>query len=245
MVAHLAKIGFLGSRVSCAHCVWVTEHDIDLLAQCGSSVVHNPGSNLRLGSGIAPVGAMLERGVNVALGLDSNTLNDHGDMLQEMRLAANLHRLPGQAANNVDAGQWFSMATAGGARALLLHHETGVLAPGKKADIVLLDPKRVQYPYAVPDDDPLPLLLARADARDVDSVLIDGRLVMDQRKILTIDKEAIAAELRDQVNSVLARQGTGLPSLAQALLPYAQRFCSVDEERLTSPFCRCNCKEEP
>jgi cytosine/adenosine deaminase-related metal-dependent hydrolase len=245
MVAHLARLRFLGPRLSCAHCVWVTERDIDLLAQCGTSAVHNPGSNLRLGSGIAPVGAMLARGVNVALGLDSNTLSDNGDMLQEMRLAATLHRLPGQAANNVDAGQWFGMATAGGARALLLDDAIGVLAPGKKADIVLLNPKRVQFPYAAPDDDPLPLLLARADARDVDSVLIDGQLVMHQRRLLTIDKEAIAAELRDQVSSAVARQGKGLPSLAQALLPYAQRFCNVDEGRLTPPFCRCNCQEEP
>jgi cytosine/adenosine deaminase-related metal-dependent hydrolase len=110
-VAHLAELGFLGPELSCAHAVWLTGDDMDLLAQSGVTVCHNPSSNLRLKNGVAPVNAMLAKVINVALGTDSTAINDDDDMLQEVRLASKLHREPGIDAPALSTHQALGMAT--------------------------------------------------------------------------------------------------------------------------------------
>jgi 5-methylthioadenosine/S-adenosylhomocysteine deaminase len=243
MVAHLARIGFLGSRLSCAHCVWVTESDIELLASAGASVVHCPGSNLRLASGIAPVAAMRAAGINVALGLDSNTLNDNGDPWQELRLAAHLHRQPGENPPGEPLEGWLGTATVNGARALGMAGEIGVLAPGAKADVILVSLERIAAPWSRVTENPLALLLARAEARDVESVIIDGRLVMEGRRLLTIDKRAIVARIGEQIRAAIGTQGERSTSVAMQILPSAARVCRVPASRMGSPYYRVNSKE--
>jgi cytosine/adenosine deaminase-related metal-dependent hydrolase len=244
MVAHLAQLGFLGPRLSCAHTIWASARDLDLLAEAGVSVIHCPGSNLRLSSGIAPLAAMRARGINVALGLDSNALNDDGDYWSELRLAAHLHQQPGAAELPPPAGSWFALATSAGASALGLSDQVGRLLPGMKADLILVDMQRIQSPYAAPADDPLPLLLARAGPRDVVSVMIDGCLVMQERKLLTLDKPAIAAALGRQIAAALEANPVRRPTLAQELLPSASALCRVAPAGLATPYYRFNSQED-
>ena len=190
----------------------------------GTTVVHNASSNLRLGSGLAPVSRMLERGVNVALGLASNGLNDDGDMLQEMRLVASLHRGPGIGSAWPTSRQILSMATKNGACSLTLGQRSGVLEVGKKADLVLLRLDEVEHPYVDPQHDVVDTLLYRAKANHVDTVMIDGELVMEHGSLLKIDKEAVVGELQAQLKAA------GQESMAwlRELKPYADRLYAVE-----------------
>ena len=115
-VAHLDELGFLGPEVSCAHSVWLTDADIELLARTNTTVCHNASSNLRLKNGVAPVNAMVSGGVNVAIGTDSTSINDDDDMLQEMRLVSKLHREPSIAAPAINSHQVLKMATLNAAQ---------------------------------------------------------------------------------------------------------------------------------
>jgi cytosine/adenosine deaminase-related metal-dependent hydrolase len=223
-VQRLAALGFLSPLLSCAHCVWVDDEDIDLLAGRGTTVVHNASSNLRLGSGLAPVSRMLERGVNVALGLDSNGLNDDGDMLQEMRLAANLQRGPGISSTWPTSRQILSMATRNGARALTLDQDVGVLEKGKKADLILLRLDVIEQPYVDPQHDAIDTLVYRAKAKHVDTVMIDGKLVMEQGNLLSIDKEAVVGELQSQLKAARYESMAWL----RELKPYADRLYNAE-----------------
>lgn len=223
-IAHLADIGFLSPLLSCAHCVWVTNHDIERLAETGTAVVHNPSSNLRLGSGIAPVQQMVQQGVNVALGLDSHTLNDDADLLQELRLAAYLPRVSGPRIDPLPAGRLLAMVTSAGARALGLGNLVGTLEPGKRADLILMRLDRINYPYLDPRQPILDGLVCRAKAGDVDTVIIDGQMVMRRRQLLTVDKEAVVSDLKDQLSRAPAGE---LDWLAQALKPGADSYFSL------------------
>jgi len=177
LVPHLRDIGFLGPRVSFAHTVWLTDDDIGLLSEAGSSACHNPGSNLRLRSGVAPVLRMLAAGLNVALGMDSHGLNDDDDMWQEMRLCHRLHRPPGLEQAVLTAAQLFHLATAAGAKAALWDGQIGSLEPGKRADVVLLDLEATGFPFTDPRISPLELAVTRAKREHVAAVLIDGQTV--------------------------------------------------------------------
>src|SRR5712691_1442020 len=140
LVEHLDEIGFLGPRANFEHCIWLTEHDIELIAASGTSVVHNPIANLKVGSGISPVPLLLESGVNVALGADSTSANDNGDLYSVLKIAGLHHKLWG-----IDYERWlgareaWAMATAGGAQAMGDREGLGRLESGRRADLVLLD----------------------------------------------------------------------------------------------------------
>lgn len=243
VIAWLAEIGLLSSLLSCAHCVWVTDNDIDLLAETRTSVVHNPSSNLRLRSGIAPLNIMLQRGVNVALGMDSHTLNDDGDMLQEMRLAANLHRVPEVGAYYPPTRQMLAMATKSGAKALLLDEEVGVLEVGKKADLILVRLNTLCFPYVDPRQDIMETLLYRGKAQDVDTVIIDGQVVMQGRRLLTLDKEAIVAELQNQLKYTQNQQGESLGQMIDQLKPYVRSHYQDESRLLSKPYYLFNSRE--
>ena len=193
-VRRLAEVGLVGPGVSFAHCVWVTEDDIRILAETGTSVSHNPSSNLRLHSGIAPVRALLDAGVNVGLGTDSTSLNDDDDMLQEIGLSQRLHRVPGLNERPVSPGELLHMATLGGAKALTLDHLIGSLEPGKRADMVLLDWDRASHPYLDGELDPLDVLVTRVRGRDVRTVLINGLVVYEDGRFPGLDAESIARQ---------------------------------------------------
>jgi cytosine/adenosine deaminase-related metal-dependent hydrolase len=176
-IRHLEALGVLGPHFGIAHGVWLDEAEIGILARTGTSVSHNPGSNLRVFGGIAPLNALRDAGVTVGLGMDANTLNDDEDMFQEMRLALRLHRRPEIGQPAPSPADILELATTGGARILRKETRLGRLASGYAADIVVVDMERLSWPWVAPECDPLTLLLLRASRRDVDTVLVGGEVV--------------------------------------------------------------------
>ena len=223
-LAHLYDLGFLGPEVSLAHAVWLTDSDMDILKETGAIVSHNPGSNLRLGSGIAPLNRMLEKGVTVAMGLDSSGLNDENDLLQEMRLAHHLHRVPGGTSLGPTSHQILHMATVNGAKATLFDQQVGTLEPGKRADIVLVNLERIVEPYLSPEVNMVDALIYRGKGSDVDTVIVDGEVLMKNREFTRLNKKEIISRLKDSLNVPVTPQDTDRAKLGQTLLPYVQRF---------------------
>ena len=193
-IRHLFDLGVLGPRFSIAHGVWLTRPEIELMAETGAAVSHNPSSNLRLRAGIAPLNAMLASGVTVGLGMDGTTINDDEDYFDEMRLAMRLHRTPRFDGPAPAPTQVLQMATAGGARLMRKEGTLGAIAPGRAADLVLVDLNRVIWPWVAPEADPRELLLMRARAGDVDTVIIGGEVVLRDGRPTRFDLDEAAAE---------------------------------------------------
>jgi cytosine/adenosine deaminase-related metal-dependent hydrolase len=211
-VQHLQRLGLLTPRLSCAHTIWIDDDDIGRLADAQAVVVHNPTSNLKLGTGLAPIPAMLARGVAVALGTDGVSTNDSPDLHRAMHLAAILHR-PHEPRRThwISAREALRMATQGGARALRLAGCIGALAVGMRADLVLYD---LTAPRWVPLNDPVQHLVHVEDGNSVDTVLVDGRVVVEQGKVMTFDAAALIAEARPMLAAIRARNDT-LSQVAQ------------------------------
>lgn len=191
--ARLAELGMLTERFSGAHAIWVDHTDIALIRASGAQIVHNPSSNLRLGSGLAPVRDFLDRGIPVAFGMDSLSMNDDEDMFQDLRLGQVVQNRPGLDARPIEAATMFAMATRGGA-AVTGIEGTGALEPGMRADAVLVSMAEVSGGYA---DQPLAdLLLRRAKAVHVKTVVIGGRVMLEEGKWVNQDPEALREELR-------------------------------------------------
>ena len=227
-VAHLADLGFLGPELSCAHSVWLTEEDIELLAGTGTSVCHNPSSNLRLKNGIAPVNAMLTGGVNVAMGTDSTAINDDDDMLQEMRLASKLHRQPGLNRPALNAHQALRLATANAARPTGFGGRIGILEPGRYADMVLLDWDAMTAPYFEGTGDyaadAVNAVVYRGKSTHVDTVVINGEVVVLGGQFVKADEQQVTSELKDQLSAPIDVQTQDTRQMGARLLPYIERF---------------------
>ncbi len=223
-VEHLADLEFLGPQLSCAHAVWLTERDIDLLAGAGSTVCHNASSNLRLKNGIAPVNPMLARGLNVAMGTDSTAINDDDDLLQEMRLVSKLHRQPGIGAPAITSEQVLAMATANAAAPTGFAGEIGALEPGRRADLVLIRLSDLQDPYLEEDLPPLEAVLGRAKSRDVAAVIVNGEVLTRDGVHQRVNKDEIRRELREQLSRPLEPQTLETSRMAARLRPYAEEF---------------------
>jgi 5-methylthioadenosine/S-adenosylhomocysteine deaminase len=185
---HLASLGILDGRLVAAHCVWVDDEEIGLLAKSGTGVVHCPESNMKLASGVAPVGKMVAAGVRLGLGTDGAASNNDLDMIGEMGSAARLHKVATLDPTAASAHQVLRMATLGGARALHMEDRIGSLEPGKRADLIVLD---LSSPAALPLFDPYSHVVYSARSAAVDTVIIEGKIVMDRRRILTFDVETI------------------------------------------------------
>jgi guanine deaminase len=204
---HLHELGFLSPRVSFEHGIWLTPRDIELVRDAGVTIVHNPVSNLKLGSGICAVPTLLREGVNVALGTDGMSSNDGNDMLWALKLASLLHKVWG-----IDYEEWlgaadaWQMATAAGAEAAGYRDDLGRVAPGFRADLVLLDLESLGF---TPLNDTLKQLALGATARDVASVLVGGRWVLRDGVLTGIDEDAVLAEARERGRDVVARYDAG------------------------------------
>jgi 5-methylthioadenosine/S-adenosylhomocysteine deaminase len=198
-VVYLAESGLLDSATLCHHAVWVDEGEIDFLARCGAGVSHNPESNMKLASGVAPLPRMLARGVKVGLGTDGCASNNDLDLLREMDTAAKLHKVHRGDPALCTAVQITAMATRGGAAALGMSQDVGSLEPGKKADLITID---LNQPHLVPLYEPCSHLVYTARGADVRDVVIDGRIVMRNREVLTIDCEQAMAEVRRIARSI-------------------------------------------
>jgi 5-methylthioadenosine/S-adenosylhomocysteine deaminase len=208
-VDYLSRIGFLNNRVIAAHMVWPSDGEIEILKRDGVGVVHNPQSNMKLASGVAPVPKMMAEGLRVGLGTDGAASNNDLSMWEEMDTAAKLHKLISGDPKVMSAEQAFELATIGGARALHLEKEIGSIEKGKRADIVLVNRDALnQIPlYNVYSD-----LVYATKASDVETVIINGRVVMRDRRLLTLDEAAIkegARVFREKVIKSLG--GPALP----------------------------------
>ena len=223
-VARLEELGFLGPELSCAHSVWLTDGDIELLAQHNATVCHNPSSNLRLKNGVVPVNALLAGGVNVSLGTDSTAINDDDDMIQEMRLAAKLHRQPSIAAPAVTSHQVLKMTTLNAAQPTFFHDRIGSLEKGKRADMVLMDLTAIEEPYLDSRVDIVDALLYRGKARHVDTVIIDGEVVLRDGRFTKVDKQEVIRELKEQFSRPLEASAIEGRQTAERLIPYVERF---------------------
>jgi len=202
-IDYLASVGLADRHVCLAHCVWVDEHEQQILAERQVQVLHCPGSNLKLGSGLAPVAEMRARGVPVSLGADGAACNNHLDMFQEMRLAATLQAVrvgPGV----VTARDVLAMATRGGARALGLQDEIGAITPGRRADLVLV---RRGQPHQVPDPDPYTTLVYATRPTDVRSVLVDGQVLIREGTPIRWDTSDLVETARREARALAGRAG--------------------------------------
>ena len=195
----LADIGLLGPDVSCAHFVWATDEDIAILRDTGAVAVNNPGSNLRLSTGIARVRDMLDANARVMFGTDSISFSEHEDFFQELRLAAYLQRTPGDlAVGRLDTATVLRAAASNGARAVRFERQLGSLEPGREADLLVLKRDRIFWPKGKFDRMPvLDVLIDRANATDLESVMIAGRLVLDAGRIATVDERKTEAALEE------------------------------------------------
>jgi 5-methylthioadenosine/S-adenosylhomocysteine deaminase len=187
----LAEAGLFAHPVLAAHCVHLKERDLDLLAAHDVRVAHNPTSNLKLGNGIAPVPALLQRGVTVGLGSDGAASNNNLDMLEEVRLAALIHKGVHNDPTLIPAAQALALATTMGARAVFLDGEIGTIAEGMKADIILID---LNKPHLIPRHDVDAHIVYSAQAADVSLVMVDGQILVEEGKLTTIDEERILFE---------------------------------------------------
>jgi 5-methylthioadenosine/S-adenosylhomocysteine deaminase len=187
-VDYLSRIGFLNERVIAAHMVWPTAGELAILKRAGVGVVHNPQSNMKLASGVAPVPKMIADGLRVGLGTDGAASNNDLSMWEEMDTAAKLHKLISGDPKVMSAEQAFELATIGGARALHLEKEIGSIEQGKRADFVLVNRDALnQIPlYNIYSD-----LVYATKASDVETVIINGKVVMRDRRLLTLDEAAI------------------------------------------------------
>jgi 5-methylthioadenosine/S-adenosylhomocysteine deaminase len=190
----LREIGLLDERFIAFHCVVMDEQDIELFADLGCKVVHNPESNMKLASGVASISTMLKKGVVVGLGTDGCASNNNLDMFQEMDTAAKLEKSARLDPTVMSARTVIRMATCDGARVLGLDSQIGTLEVGKKADLCILD---MNKPHLTPLYDEYSHLAYAVSGSDVDTVLINGQVVMHHRKLLTIDENEAMQRVRD------------------------------------------------
>jgi 5-methylthioadenosine/S-adenosylhomocysteine deaminase len=204
VVRHLDALGLLDARTVLAHCVWLDDEEIDILARTGATVSHNPVSNLKLASGIARIPDLLAAGVRVALGTDGAISGNDLDLWMALRLAATLHRGVTRRADAVTTAQAFRMVTLDAAAALGAADRIGSLEPGKLADMILVDLGRV---HAVPLFDPLTHLVFSAAKSDVRHVFVGGRQVVEDGRITATDIDAVLAEVSALAPQIAASLG--------------------------------------
>jgi 5-methylthioadenosine/S-adenosylhomocysteine deaminase len=194
------EVGLLDRPTIGAHCVHVSDQDMDIMAKTGMTVAHNPNSNLKLGSGVAPLTKMLERGIIVGLGTDGAASNNRLDMFEEMRLAALVHKGIGEDPLAIPARTALHLATQGGADALFLGKQIGSLEEGKLADCIIVN---FAQPHLQPRHDVIAHLVYAAMAGDVRDVIVDGQLVVREKVCLTIDEAYIYQEVQKRVDRLI------------------------------------------
>jgi len=197
-------VGLVGPNVLLVHTVWMDAHDIDILARTDTNVSHNPASNAKLASGIAPIPEMLAAGVNVGLGTDGGPSNNTYDLVREMRLASYLHKVRTLDPLVMPAETVLEMATINGAKAMGLEEEIGSLEVGKQADFVVFD---LDKPHVTPGVNPVSTLAYAATGTDVNTVVIAGQVVVQDGQVLTMDEERILRQARERAEAVWRRAG--------------------------------------
>ena len=203
-VYYAESVGLLGPKTVLVHMVWLARADIDKLAETRTSVSHNPSSNSKLASGVCKVPQMLASGVNVALGCDGGPSNNDYDLVREMKLAAIIHKAVTNDPLIVPAETVLEMATINGARALGLEQEIGSLEAGKKADLVVIDLNRL---HTTPSPNPISSLVYAATGAEVDTVVVDGRIVVEHGQLLTMDENEVMEQAHQHAGALYRRAG--------------------------------------
>lgn len=203
IVTHMNELGLLTPRANLVHGVWMSDADLDLVAEGGACVVHCPGSNLKLGSGVAPVKKMLERGIPVGLGTDNHNANDSANIFETVKLAGLLGAVKQEYADGwLSSAEVLTMATQGGAQCAGLNERIGTLEVGKKADFVMLDLKQ---PAFTPLNDVANQLVYCDSAGAIDMVVVDGRVVLENGKATAFDEDQILAEFRERSAEIMGK----------------------------------------
>ncbi len=225
-VEYVNRLGMLGPLMTLGHSVWFTEADIEIAADTGTNVCHNPSSNLRLRSGIAPVNRLEARGVNVALGIDEAGINDDRDMLQEMRMALKLHREPGFDERVPTSQQVLRMATENGARTTPFCADVGVLEVGKAADMVVMSWRDIADPFLDLDIDVsvVDAIVHRAKASGVKTVIVAGEPILRDGYFTRVDKAAALADLAATLARPANDDELQRIALSRDVLPHIRRF---------------------
>lgn len=204
-----AAHGLLGPRTVLAHFVWSDPLDWKILADTGTHVSHNPASNSKTATGIAPIHGLLQAGVNVSLGCDGGPSNNTYDMIRDMRMASYLACLREKDPTVVPAENILEMATINGARAMGLGEQIGSIEVGKRADFIIIN---MDKPHLTPCFDPVSTIVYAAHGSDVDTVVVDGKILMQNRKILTLNEEEILENARVRSKQVAQRAGLDIKS---------------------------------
>ena len=199
---YIEETGLFDVPAIAAHCVWLDDEDFAIIKKHNIAVAHNPASNMKLASGIAPVPRMLKEGITVGLGTDGTSSNNNLDMLEEIRLAAILHKVNELDPLSVPAAEALKMGTETGAKAIWLD-DTGVIAPGKKADIVLYDLNRPEW---CPRHHLVSLLVYSASSASADTMICNGKVIMENGKVLTMDEERILHEAQEAAMALVNRK---------------------------------------
>ena len=201
-VRHLYDLGVLDQQTVAVHCNWLSPEDMSIFADLGVSVSHNPGSSMKLAAGIAPVPDMLKSGISVGLGTDGAASNNTLDMFREMDLAAKIHKAGRLDPTVMNAQTIIRMATIGGAKVLGLDHRIGSIETGKLADLIIVN---INQPHLTPMYNPYSQLVYAVRGADVTTSIINGRIVMENRRLLTID----LSQTLDRVHRIAAAIRTG------------------------------------
>jgi cytosine/adenosine deaminase-related metal-dependent hydrolase len=223
-VQYLHRHNLLSNKMTLGHGVWLTDEDIEILAESDTHVCHCPSSNLRLRSGIAPLNRLTERGIGIAIGIDEAGINDDRDMLQEMRLALNLHREPGMEHAVPSHQQVFRMATEAGAKTTPFGTQIGTLKPGKAADVTLLRWEQIAEPYMDPDVPVIRAMLHRAKSSGIDTVVVAGEPIYRDGRFTKIDKDAVVQELAESLQKPLTSGEAYRRKIAGDIYPHVEAF---------------------
>ena len=239
-VEYIDRFGMLGPHMTLGHGVWLNERDIDRLAETGTCVCHNCSSNFRLRSGVAALNHFETKGITTAIGLDEAGINDDRDMLQEMRMVLRAHRVPGMGDDDVPSmAQVFRMATDGGARTTGYAAMIGTLAPGKAADLVLIDWNKIAYPYLDEETPLLDAVVQRAKSHAVNLVMCDGEVIYRDGRFTRVDRDGALNALHDDLQKALSNDEVERRNLSKELLPHVRRFYSnYFDPQMHQPFYR-------
>jgi 5-methylthioadenosine/S-adenosylhomocysteine deaminase len=211
------EVGYLSPRVVAAHCVKLDREEIEIMARTGAHVSYNPVSNAYLGNGIAPVVEMLETGVSVALATDGGACGNTQDMIEALKFAAVMPKAREEDPRVFNARDALHLATAGGARAVGLPADLGAIEVGRLADLFLLDPYRLK---TVPVHDPISALVFQSGQSNVDTVVIDGRLVLENGRFTQVDEDAVVREVQGRALALSRRVGTHWLAKGRRLTPF-------------------------
>jgi 5-methylthioadenosine/S-adenosylhomocysteine deaminase len=225
-IEHLRELGLLNDKMTLGHALWVTERDIEMIAEAGAHVCTNASSNLRLRSGIAPVNAYQRHGVRVAIGIDEAGINDDRDMLQEMRMVLNLHRTPGMDDVVPSSAEVLRMATEHGAHTTAFGDDIGTLEVGKAADLLLLDLDAITYPFQEFGSDVslVDVIIHRGRRRAVDTVVVAGEVVYGDGVFTRVDRCQALADLAASLDRPMSADETRRRRLGERIFPHVKAF---------------------